>query len=174
MPLTDRAAGTPDARPEIWAHGFRNPWRMSFDRETGELWLGDVGGGIEEEVNRVDRGGNYGWPLFEGETQIRTPGPGLTARSPVFAYSHRGSTRAVIGGYVYRGSALPSFRGAYLYGDFQTGDIWALFASGPVAVSNTLVSNVPFPSAFGEDQDGELYVCSIEGGIFRFEESAQE
>ena len=116
-----------DWREEIWAWGLRNPWRFSFDPETGELWAGDVGESFWEEVNLIEKGRNYGWPIMEGDgcspPWIDCDHAGFTP--PVFSYEHRGSA-AVIGGPVYRGTRLPQLRGAFVYGDYIDGRIWAL------------------------------------------------
>jgi hypothetical protein len=129
---------TPGARPEVWAFGFRNPWRMSFDRSTGELWVGDVGWEQWEMVYRVQRGGNYGWSITEGlNLHVRTdlkqgPGPILP---PLVAVPHSEGA-SITGGHVYHGRQLPQLRGAYLYGDWETGKFWALRHDGDKLVSN--------------------------------------
>ena len=116
--------------PEIYAWGFRNPWRWSFDRQTGDLWLGDVGETAIEEVNRVVRGGNYGWRCFEGTQDVSGRwATGATARSGRICchrsleYPHS-LGQAVTGGYVYRGTAIPALVGRYVFGDFSSGRIW--------------------------------------------------
>ena len=159
-------------RPEIWAYGLRNPWRFSFDRNTGDLWLGDVGQNEFEEVDIIVKGGNYGWRLFEGDQEFNNPTnePPSSFNAPVLAYPHS-EGRSVTGGYVYRGTALPSILGAYIYGDFTSDRIWALVYDGNQVISNTEVASVQSPSSFGEDAQGELYVCSFGGRIYRFEES---
>jgi hypothetical protein len=121
-PFMDR----PGARPEIYAYGLRNPWRFSFDRESGELWAGDVGQNRWEETNRIVAGGNYGWDILEGFECFQTPDcetGGLIAPRSVYALD---GECAVIGGYVYRGSALPELDGWFVYGDFCSGKIWAV------------------------------------------------
>jgi glucose/arabinose dehydrogenase len=163
----------PGARGEIWAYGFRNPYRFSFDRETGALWAGDVGQGNREEIDLVVRGGNYGWNLYEGSETYRNP-EGRAATEFVMPVIDYGRTEgiSVIGGYVYRGSLAPSLRGAYIFGDYGSGKVWALVydeASGVVA-SNVEIAEVSTVSSLGEDADGELYIISLEGGIYRLEE----
>jgi uncharacterized repeat protein (TIGR03806 family) len=162
---------------EVWAYGFRNPWRCSFDRAKttvdGNLWCGDVGEALREEVNRVKKGANYGWPIYEGSLPFRNPGnlPYADFEPPVYEYDHTVGT-SVIGGYVYRGSALPGFVGRYLYTDPNTFNLWAitLDSNGNFA-SNTLVaSNLQQVQAFGEDEAGELYGASSTM-IQRFEAS---
>ncbi len=169
IPPDNPFVGTAGARAEIWAYGLRNPWRFSFDRNTGALWAGDVGQDAVEEINIIERGRNYGWRVYEGDRSNINPGalPASGFAAPVHTYSHA-LGQSVTGGHVYRGSRLPSLFGAYLYGDFMTGRIWALVHDGTRVVSNAEVATVPNPSSFGEDRDGELYVCSFDGGIYRF------
>lgn len=154
------------ARPEVWAYGLRNPWRMSFDRATGELWTGDVGQGRFEEIDRIVRGGNYGWNLREGfecyeAASCRAEG----LEAPVFAYG-RGEGQSVTGGFVYRGPDLPELWGRYVYGDFRSGRIWALARDG--ADNRLLAASGLNVASFGEDRDGRLYVASYgDGRIYR-------
>jgi glucose/arabinose dehydrogenase len=162
-------------RGEIWALGLRNPWRFSFDRKTGDLWIADVGQNRYEEIDRVPAGAsgkvqgglNFGWPIMEGthcfpETAScrRT---GLTL--PVSDYSHGEDGCSVTGGYVYRGAAIPALVGAYLYGDYCSGRIWALTpAAGGAWRSQLMLNSGLSLSSFGEDQIGELYVTDLQGG----------
>lgn len=162
-------ASGPANCPEIWAWGLRNPWRWSFDRETGDLWLGDVGESNIEEVNRVVRGGNYGWRCFEGTEEFDdtcgTPvGPLLP---PIAQYTHT-LGQAVTGGYVYRGTAIPNLVGRYLFADFVSGRIWHI----PSDAQPTLNMDEGFDSglnisSFAEDPDGELYVVHMRGPLYR-------
>jgi uncharacterized repeat protein (TIGR03806 family) len=156
-------------REEIWALGIRNPWRMSFDRHTGRLWLGDVGQGDQEEVDIVERGANYGWRVYEGTRSHINPDalPPSAFTAPVHSYG-RDQGASVTGGYVYRGTAVPALFGAYVYGDFVSGRIWALVHDGVQAVQNTLLTTTANPASFGEDAAGELYVCCFDGRIRRF------
>lgn len=155
--------------PEIWAWGLRNPWRWSFDRETGDLWLGDVGERDFEEVNRVVRGGNYGWRCFEGTKDTGrgcgTPvGPMLP---PIAQYTHQFG-QAVTGGYVYRGSAIPGLVGQYLFADFVSGTIWNI--PNDTAPTMTMAEDYDSGlniSSFAEDHDGELYVVNMRGDLHR-------
>src|SRR6185312_14204403 len=115
------------ARPEVWAYGFRNPWRMSFDQHTGALWVGDVGWELWEMIDRVERGGNYGWSIVEGHQPVladakRGPTPILP---PVVEHPHS-EAASITGGYVYRGSRLKELIGVYIYGDYQSGRVWGL------------------------------------------------
>ena len=152
-------------RPEIYALGFRNPWRFSFDRVTGRLHLGDVGEGVFEEIDVVRRGGNYGWPIVEG-TRCFRPATGCDRdglRAPLLVYRHVGGRCAITGGYVYRGRALPGLAGSYVYGDFCTGEVFGLRAG---QVTRLLETGLPIAS-FGEDQAGELYLVAINGTVSR-------
>ena len=163
-PFADRAG----ARGEIWAWGLRNPWRFSFDRQTGALWAADVGQDRWEEVNLIVKGGNYGWRLFEGDAEYENPRkrPAKDFIAPVATYDHDAGC-SVTGGYVYRGKAVPTLRGQYLYADFCSGRVWALPADGQGRRAGRQIARVPSPSSFGEDQDGEVYVTSFDGGIYR-------
>ncbi len=152
--------------PEIYASGFRNPWRWSFDRPTGELWAGDVGEGEREEVDRIELGGNYGWNCREG----LLPGPascatlGLT--DPVSDYAHDNGNVSITGGYVYRGTAIPALRGRYVFADYGSGRIWALEDDGQGGYSNDQLIDTPFNiAAFGLGEDGELYFTDVESGL---------
>ena len=164
--------GQAGARPEIWAYGLRNPWRCSFDRQQGTLWCGDVGQDSLEEIDIVVRGGNYGWRWMEGTKAYDPPGGGIPADAalvaPVHIYSRRDGI-SVTGGYVYRGTHLPAFRGAYFFGDFGTGNVWTIDHDGTRATGHRLVAKVPMLASFGEDESGELYAVSHEGRIYRFE-----
>jgi glucose/arabinose dehydrogenase len=169
IPADNPFGATADALPEIFLYGLRNPWRMSFDRATGDLWIGDVGQNAWEEVD-VARAGtsgeNYGWNTMEGNhcfqpssDCIRT---GLTL--PVVEYSHDAGC-TVIGGNVYRGTAQPVLSGGYLFGDYCSGTIWAIDPSGDELREPTIVleSKVSL-SSFGEDEAGELYATDLSGG----------
>ena len=164
-PLVDRAC----ARKEIWAYGLRNPWRFSFDRNTGELWAGDVGQNRFEEVDLIKPGLNYGWNVMEGLHCFEQRGcdqQGL--EPPVIEYPLRPEC-AVTGGYVYRGARLPSLYGAYVYADFCTGKVWALRYDGESVTEHMQIARGPSQvSSFGEDSSGELYVVSFDGNVYRF------
>jgi len=156
-----------DGLPEIWAYGLRNPWRFSFDRETSEMYIGDVGQGSWEEIDRQPGdsagGENYGWNFLEG-THCYSYCDSIAAVAPVAEYSHGdGGGCSVTGGYVYRGSNQPSMVGTYLFSDYCSGTIWTLAADGgltplPLAESGLNVAS------FGEDEDGEIYLVDISGG----------
>ena len=158
----------PGSRPEIWAYGLRNPWRFTFDRETGRLWAGDVGQNSVEEVDVVERGGDYGWNRLEG-SQCFSPAdcdPTGTVL-PVWEYPTRGNC-SVIGGYVYRGRGIPSLTGAYVFGDFCSGRIWALRYDGQEVKEHLLLADTSLQIvSFGQDRDGALYVLSQNSGIYR-------
>lgn len=157
-------------REEIYAYGFRNPWRFSFDSATGKLWVGDVGQDRMEEIDVVEKGKNYGWNIMEG-TLCYNPPSGCNETGlelPVYEYNHTLGD-AIIGGYVYHGSALPELAGGYLYGDYGSGRIWSLAPNG----TNTLLvpSNLTI-SSFGVDEDGELYICAFDGKIYNLNTSS--
>ncbi len=160
----------PGVRPEIWAYGLRNPWKMSFDRETGDLWLGEVGQDLWESVFLIKRGGNYGWSVMEGNhsynPKIKRGGPSqITA--PIIEHGHH-EARSLTGGYVYRGPRLKELRGAYIYADYETGKIWALRREGDRVIEHRELLQTPLhTAAFGEDNEGELYLVAYEGEIHR-------
>ncbi len=167
----DNPSFGPNARPEIWAIGLRNPWRFSFDRLTGDLYISDVGQGRLEEVNfqPAGQGGqNYGWRFREGTEPLYPAPPDVVLTNPVFQYDHNQGC-AIIGGYVYRGSMLPALSGAYFFGDYCSGLIWMLRRndSGDWQGDVVLGTNF-FISSFGEDESGELYVIDYRGAIYQF------
>jgi glucose/arabinose dehydrogenase len=153
--------------PEIFASGFRNPWRWSFDRSTGDLWVGDVGQSAREEVDRVVLGGNYGWRCFEGTLPVGLPcGSEPNLLPPVAEYVRSVGT-TVTGGYVYRGMAIPGLAGKYVFGDFGSRTIWNIDAATSPTLSVTGgVSTGLLIVSFGEDNDGELYVVDYTGKLY--------
>ena len=169
IPADNPFAGVDGARGEIWAFGIRNPWRFSVDMESGEMWMADVGQNRFEEVNIVRRGLNYGWNVMEGSSCFK-PSRGCDVQGlemPVAEYG-RDDGCSVTGGYVYRGERLPSLYGAYVYGDFCSGRIWALrYEGGQVTEQLEVVDSRLEISSFGEDQDGEILVLSFDGGMYR-------
>ena len=165
----DNPFASSGGRGEIWAYGLRNPWRFSFDRDTGELWAGDVGQNRWEEINLIQRGANYGWNRLEGSHcfSIRNCDPTGTV-PPVWEYSLDGQPCSVIGGYVYRGSAVPWLRGVYVYGDFCSGEVFGLrYADGAVVERQRLADTDLRIMSFAQDASGELYLLSQKSGIYR-------
>ncbi len=154
-------------REEIYAYGMRNPWRFSFDRRTGALWAGDVGQNKIEEVDVIEKGGNYGWHIMEADECFESDNcdkKGLI--EPVWSY-HQGSEtgHSVTGGYVCRDKNLPGLDGKYIFGDFVSGNIWALSYSGKKAVKNELIAKLSDGlSSFGEDSKSNLYVLAYGAG----------
>ena len=171
VPSDNPFVSTEGARPEIWAYGLRNPWRFSFDRETGDLYIADVGQNAFEEVNfqpATSTGGeNYGWKIMEAndcfEPRSGCDQSGLVL--PVIAYPHGGQWGSSIsGGYVYRGSSVSSLAGAYVFADYVSGRIWTASAADEWAVAPLLESGFNV-STFGQDAAGELYVADHGGGV---------
>jgi uncharacterized repeat protein (TIGR03806 family) len=157
--------------PEIFAFGLRNPWRWSFDRTTGRLWVADVGQNAREEINHVQLGGNYGWNCREGSIPYTSPGPDCGTATglidPVHDYPHS-QGRSVTGGYVYRGAAIPALYGQYVFGDFVSGRIWRLIDDGAGGfTADELLASGRSIASFAEDLAGELYVVDLDGGIYR-------
>lgn len=153
--------------PEIYAHGFRNPWRWSFDRQTGDLWVGDVGHNQWEEIDRVTAGDNHGWRCREGAHDFNSTGCGGGFIDPITEYSH-GIGQSVTGGYVYRGSEIPELQGSYVYADFVQGLVFAIPATSQQGTVGEQLLDTPFSiSSFAEDLDGELYIVDYAGGIHR-------
>jgi glucose/arabinose dehydrogenase len=171
VPVDNPFVGRPGTDSEIWAYGLRNPWRFSFDRETGDLWIGDVGQMSWEEVDHQPAGiggENYGWDGMEGTHARAGATPVIGPVAPVFEYPHEGGGCAVIGGYVYRGRAIPSLRGSYVFTDLCTGDVMAFRLRGAWAADVTdLRTHIDSPVSFGEDQEGELYVLSLTRGVVK-------
>jgi quinoprotein glucose dehydrogenase len=170
------------ARPEIFAYGIRNIWRMSFDRATGQLWAADVGQNLWEEINLITKGGNYGWNLRESKHEFAPnstgSGPGLV--DPIFEYNHD-IGKSITGGHVYRGKKFPGLVGHYLYADYVSGRIWALkydekkkaaLANHPIPYEGAALPVI----SFGEDEAGEVYfmIVSPTGrGIYTFQNAAK-
>lgn len=166
-PMLNRAG----ARPEIWAYGLRNPWRFSFDRATGDLFIADVGQNTLEEVNFQPFGSpggvNYGWNIMEGDRCFRAQRCDRTGLElPVAVYGHRSPEGgcSITGGYVYRGRAFPQLSGTYFYADYCSGNLWDLRADGGRWTSALLATFPIRPSSFGEDEHGELYLTDHGGG----------
>jgi glucose/arabinose dehydrogenase len=152
-------------KPEIYAIGLRNPWKISFDKKTDELWAADAGQNSWEEINIIEKGKNYGWRIKEG-THCFNPekncnSNGLT--EPVFEYKNAGTECAIIGGYVYRGMTFPNLDGHYIYGDYCSGKIWAF---NKLTKTNTLIIDSPYNiSSFGQGSDGEMFVLDLKSSV---------
>lgn len=169
IPKDNPFIGEPNVREEIYAYGLRNPWRISFDTQTGELWTGDVGQNAIEEIDVVVSGGNYGWPIFEGTRCFSGDCNDTGLIDPIFEYAQDNGDRSITGGFVYRGTTVPSLQGKYIYGDFVSGRIWALELDGTL---NELVEASRLNIAsFGTDTSQELYVCAFDGSIYKFQEN---
>jgi len=160
------------ARGEIWAYGLRNVWRFSFDRQTGECWAGDVGQNLWEEINLIRRGGNYGWSIREAMHPFGPDGVGTRDEliDPIWEY-HHDTGKSITGGHVYRGKQVPQLEGAYLYADYVSGRIWALWYDSDaqrVTANRPIEGNI-FPIfSFGEDEQGEVYYLRDNGTVWRF------
>jgi glucose/arabinose dehydrogenase len=153
---------------EVWAYGLRNPWRISFDPTTGDLWIGDVGQGAWEEVDYLPKGqgagANFGWAIMEGNHGYNdAPQPELLL--PVAEYAHSEGNCSITGGYVYRG-AMPEWNGVYLYGDYCTGRIWGLMLSDGAWQSQVMFEMGELITTFGQDESGEVYFASDKGVIY--------
>jgi glucose/arabinose dehydrogenase len=184
IPADNPFVGEPEmsglgARKEIWAYGLRNVWRYSWDRQTGELYAGDVGQDLWEEVDLIVKGGNYGWSVREASHHFK-PGPvSAQYNEPILEYPHRpdllpqcrfpkhATGLCVVGGYVYHGKKYPALQGIYLYGDYNMGTVFGLrYKEGSVAEYGTLLQQPKNISSFAEDEDGELYILALDAGIF--------
>lgn len=165
VPRDNPFIGLKGAAPEVWAYGFRNPWRMSFDRHTGELFVGDVGWELWESVHRVEKGGNYGWSAMEGPQPIKPEKVGPTPIRPALVELSHSIACSVTGGFVYRGKKFPELRGAYVFGDWETRRLWAARFEGDRTKE---MPEIARPSvrivSFGEDRNGELYFLDYDGG----------
>lgn len=155
---------------EVWAYGLRNPWRFSFDRATGDLWIGDVGQGEWEEVDYLPAGSpggvNFGWSIMEGSYGYDgEPQPGLLLPAAEYSHSNPYSGCSVTGGYVYRGS-MPEWNGVYLYGDYCSGTVWGLILSDGQWQSQVMFEPDLRITSFGEDEAGELYLVSDTGSVY--------
>jgi glucose/arabinose dehydrogenase len=157
-----------DARNEIFAYGLRNPWRFSFDRKTGDLWVGDVGQNRVEEIDLVVAGGNYGWNIREGSKGFRGKSRTATGMIDPVAQYGRNLGCSVTGGYVYRGNEIPDLNGVYLFSDFCSGRIWGLLPSkeGRRPVLELLAADIQ-ASSFGETNDGSLFILDLGGTIYQ-------
>jgi glucose/arabinose dehydrogenase len=158
-------------RDEIWHYGLRNPWRFSFDRATGDMWIGDVGQNQREEINLApagQRGMNFGWSHYEGSLVYNPNRPAPGAVPPVAEYDNDARTCSVTGGYVYRGTAIPALRGGYVFADYCAGLIWTLRQTNGEWTHHVLLQrSFSFLASFGEDEQGELLVVDHAGDVHR-------
>lgn len=179
IPEDNPFVSNPAARAEIWAYGLRNPWRFSFDRRTGDLWIADVGQGSVEEVNRLGAGSsggeNFGWRIMEGSSCFNPPG-GCDPSDlvvPVVEYRHDEGC-SVTGGFVYRGRSLPSLEGRYIFGDYCSGTVWSAERLGDGSWSREVLIETGLNiSSFGEESDGELLILDHAGSLYRLEQVPQ-
>jgi len=172
IPKDNPFTGKAETRAEIWAYGLRNVWRMSFDRETGDLWAGDVGQNKWEEIDLIVKGGNYGWKLREGFAKYSAGKAvdGVRLIDPITTYNRREGL-SVTGGYVYRGKKLKRLIGAYIYADYITGRIWALrYKDGKVIDQKLILKQPNNIASFAEDNKGELYLLCFDGRIYQLQE----
>jgi glucose/arabinose dehydrogenase len=177
VPLDNPFVGHAGARPEIWAYGLRNPWRFTFDARTGDLWIGDVGQNAWEEIDRAPavggrdagRGDNFGWNRLEG-THFFTGTPAASSETPVAEYSHGDGSCSVVGGYVYRGRAIPALQGMYVFTDYCVGELRALEARADGSYQSVdLGITSESVATFGEQHNGELFVLSQTKGLYRID-----
>ena len=180
IPLDNPFMNMDGVRPEIWAFGFRNPWQLTFDNQTGTLWMADVGQDLQEEINLVEKGGNYGWRRREGSYPFGNIPADLATIDPLWEYDHQVG-KSITGGLVVRGSTIPELEGRYLYGDFVSGRLWALGVQDsydPSTISNQLIPWNGLPIfGFGHDQDGAVYVLTSSNtgqGIYRIQQHKEK
>jgi glucose/arabinose dehydrogenase len=163
---------TDGAREEIYAYGMRNPWRFSIDHTTGLIWAGDVGQDKIEEIDIIEKGANYGWNTMEGNQCYNSANCNQTGLTlPIYTYMHGSLGASITGGYISRDSNLPGLAGRYIYGDYVSGNVWALTSSNKAFVKNDLIGQVPAGtlSSFGEDADSHLYILNYtDGKIYKF------
>ncbi len=170
IPSSNPFAGNSSGyKEEIYAYGLRNPWRFSFDKMTGKLWCADVGQDLWEEIDTIQNGKNYGWNIMEGKHCYNSSNCD-TARLtlPIWEYDHSSGNCSITGGYVYRGNSVPQLTGEYIYADYCTSNIWALDAAGSSPKNEFLLKAPGQITAFGVDQNNELYFCDFDGNIYKF------
>jgi glucose/arabinose dehydrogenase len=178
IPTDNPFVGVDGARPEIWSVGVRNPWRMSFDPATGDLWIADVGQGALEEVSvgwaadspdgaSAGRGMNFGWSAFEGTARFNDDQPVEGTTPPIHEYEHGDLGCSVSGGAVYRGASVPDLEGWYVFGDFCSGRLFAIFVADRTVARSAEIGQLDSIAAVREGPDGELYVVSIAGPVAR-------
>jgi uncharacterized repeat protein (TIGR03806 family) len=171
IPKDNPFVGRAGARPELWAYGLRNPWRLSYDLPSGQLWVGQNGQDLWEQVYLVQKGANYGWSLMEGSHMFmadRKAGPD-PIQPPTAEHPHS-EARSISGGRVYRGKRLPELQGSYVYGDWSTGKVWGIKHDGTKVLWHRELVDTPFNiTGFGTDHAGELYVIDHNGGFYGLE-----
>ena len=162
---------TDGTRRETWAYGLRNPWRFAFDPVTGKIWLADVGQNAREEIDVIEKGKNYGWNVMEGTSCFKPAADcdqtGLTP--PIYDFARSGGVCSVTGGFVYRGKAIPELNGWYIYSDFCAGIVSALRTDQEKPQPEMLLALGPDVSSFGTDLDGELYLISFDGKLYKMQ-----
>lgn len=175
VPKDNPFVARPGARPELWAYGFRNPWRVSYDREAGQLWVGQNGQDLWEQVYLVQKGANYGWSVTEGSHVFHAQNKaGPDQILPPTAEHPHSEARSLTGGRVYRGTRLPDLVGAYVYGDWSTGRVWGIEHDGKKAIWHRELVDTPFNiTGFGTDHAGEMYVIDQVTGFYRFEPTTE-
>jgi uncharacterized repeat protein (TIGR03806 family) len=176
IPPDNPFVGLPNARGEIWAYGLRNPWRISFDSRSNQLWVGNNGQDLWESVYLVERGANYGWSINESNHPFHTQQDhGPVAISPATVEHHHSQSRSLTGGQVYHGAEFPELQGAYIYGDYSTGNVWAVRHDGQQIDFQQLIARSRVQiSDFGFDSQGELLVADHAGSIFRLARNSVE
>ena len=176
IPDSNPFAGNSEYTQEIYAWGLRNPWRISFDTETGRLWAGDVGQNLFEEIDIIEKGGNYGWRVMEGfhcfnRNNPNVPGTSCDSTSlisPVWEYSHAdGGNTSITGGYVYHGGSIPLLQGAYVYADLGSGRVWALREDGGPYFTTLLEDTELTITTFGVDEAQEMYFGAFNGRLYK-------
>jgi CubicO group peptidase (beta-lactamase class C family) len=177
VPNDNPFVGKAETKPEIWAYGLRNPWRIAFDKKTGTLWCADVGQDIWEEIDLITKGGNYGWNVREGVHKFGANGvePNDAIIEPIWDYHHN-TGKSITGGHVYRGKQLPQLDGCYVYADYVSGKLWALKydeAGKKIVANYTINGNVSPVMSFGEDEQGETYYTTDGGLIYRLRAAAK-
>lgn len=175
VPADNPFVGVEGVRPEIWSNGLRNPWRFSFDSLTGDLWIGDVGQGALEEVDLAlaadggGRGVSFGWSAYEGTARFNGDQPADGHVPPVHEYRHGNDGCSIVGGIVSRGERLPGLAGAYVFGDYCSGRIWAMRVDGGVVTEHVHLAEVDSLVSFAEDAFGDLYAISLDGPVYRLD-----
>ena len=173
VPPDNPFVGTEGARPEIWSLGLRNPWRFSFDRATGDLWIADVGQGQWEEVDAAwaadgaGRGANFGWSAMEGNHPFNDDQPTDGIVGPIHEYEHLGQDCSISGSALYRGNAIPALVGWYVFADYCSGQVRALQIADRAVVKQVPLGTASSVTAIGEGPDGELYITSGDGPVYK-------